>query len=102
MGQANPLAQPPCSPFPLYAHPSFLPQMPFLALEVSDLGAAVPSWPHRALAWGPAGTPGPLQLELGGGAERRLAVTWKGELDKFNTSLRGADLLVPVLLEVEL
>ena len=41
-------------------------------------------------------------MREGGGAERRLAVTWKGELDKFNTSLRGADLLVPMLLEVEL
>lgn len=102
MGQANPLAQPPSSSFPLYAHPLLLPQMPFLALEVSDLRAAVPSWPCRALAWGPAGTPGPLQLELGGGTERRLAVTWKGELEEFNTSRREANLLVLMLLEVEL
>lgn len=101
-GQANPSARPPSSPLPLYAHPLLLPQMPCLALEVSGFRAAVPSWPRRALVLGPAGAPGPLQLELGGGAEGRLAVTWKGELEGVNTSLRGADLPTPMLLQVEL
>lgn len=91
-GQANPSACPPSSSLPLYAHPLLLPQMPCLALEVSGFRAAVPSCPGRALARGPAGAPGPLQLELGGGAEGRLAVTWKGELEEVNTSLRGGDL----------
>lgn len=91
-GQANPSACPPSSSLPLYAHPLLLPKMPCLALEVSGFRAAVPSCPGRALARGPAGAPGPLQLELGGGAEGRLAVTWKGELEEVNTSLRGGDL----------
>lgn len=92
VGRALARPGPPSSSLPLYAHPLLLPKMPCLALEVSGFRAAVPSCPGRALARGPAGAPGPLQLELGGGAEGRLAVTWKGELEEVNTSLRGGDL----------
>lgn len=86
---------------PLYLHPLLYPQMPCLALEVSGFRAAVPSWPRRALVLGPAGAPGPLQLELGGGAEEGWLCLERG-VGRVNTSLRGADLPTLMLLQVEL